>query len=207
VKRHWLRYGLLLVLFLPLPVRAASGKVERIGPFVGQASDSVVRLLDPAGYRVTLADGTLACEVWFRKQVPGLVSSTFVGVLSFPAASSDFRGQAIKAGHYTLRYAQMPGDGDHLGAAPTSDFLLLSPLAEDLDPGAELSFEKLTKMSARASGTNHPAPLNLADVSGQKAFPALAGNEYGHEVFFANLKKASGTDLPIGLVVRGRTDH
>jgi hypothetical protein len=190
-----------------MPAGAAGGKVERIGAFVGQAPASVGPLLDPAGYRVTLADGTLACEVWFRKQVPGLLSSTFVGVLSFPAPSSDFRGQAIQAGTYTLRYAQMPGDGNHLGAAPTSDFLLLLPLAEDLDPGADLAFEKLTKMSARASGSNHPAALNLADVSGQKAFPALAANEYGHEVFFVNLKKAGGTDVPIGLVVKGRTDH
>jgi hypothetical protein len=207
VRIHRLLYGLLFVPFLALPARGASGKVEGIGPFTGPAPASVKQALDPAGYRVTLADGTVACEVWLSRQGSGLSPSAFVGVLSFPAPSSDFRGQAIKAGSYTLRYAQMPGDGNHLGAAPTSDFLLLSPLAADTDAGASFTFEKLAKMSALASGSNHPAPLNLADTSGQKAFPAVAGNEYGYEVFFVKLRGAGGAEVPIGLVVKGRTDH
>ncbi|HKC11765.1 MAG TPA: hypothetical protein VKI41_07000 [Vicinamibacteria bacterium] len=207
MRAQRLLFAFLFALTLAAPVRGASGKVEAIGPFTGPASASVKQALDPAGYRVRLADGTVACEVWFSGRGAGLSPSAFVGVLSFPAPASDFRGQAIKAGSYTLRYAQMPGDGNHLGAAPTTDFLLLSPLAVDTDAGASFSFEKLTKMSALASGTNHPAPLNLADPSGQKAFPAVAGNEYGHEVFFVKLKAAGGGDVAIGLVVKGSTDH
>ena len=71
---------------------------------------------------MALADGSVACEIWFRKDGPGLQPSALVGVLTFPKNTTDFRGQAIKAGSYTLRYAQMPSDGNHLGAAPTTDF-------------------------------------------------------------------------------------
>jgi hypothetical protein len=201
------KYGLFLALSLALTAQASPPGAEAIGPFAGSAPAAVSEALTPTGYRVTLGDGTMACEIWFRREIRALNPSIFVGVVSFSTARSDFRGQAIKAGSYTLRYAQMPSDGNHLGAAPTTDFLLLAPLAEDTDPAADYSFEKLTKLSARASGTNHPAPLNLAEVSGQSQFPAVVKNEYGHEVFFVKLKKAGGGDLPIGLVVKGRTDH
>jgi hypothetical protein len=49
----------------------------------------------------------------------------------------------------------MPSDGDHLGAAPTSTFLLLSPAAADTRPADDLTFKGVTKMSAKTNGTNH----------------------------------------------------
>ena len=39
--------------------------------------------------------------------------------------SSDIRGKVVKPGVYTLRYALQPQNGDHLGAAPNREFLLL----------------------------------------------------------------------------------
>jgi hypothetical protein len=186
---------------------AAAGKVEKIGAFTGTAPDWVKGALDAQGYRVTLSSGTVAADVWFRKDLAGLKPSAFVGVVTFPAHTSDFRGQTVRAGTYTLRYAEMPSDGDHLGAAPTSTFLLLSPVAEDTAPADDLTFKQVTKMSAKTVGGNHPSPLNLADVSGQKEFPAVATNPLGHEVFYLKLKTAAGSDLPIGLVLKGRTEH
>ncbi len=184
----------------------ADGKAETIGAFGGPASASVKSALEGAGYRVTLADGSVACEIWFRKDGPGLQPSALVGVLTFPKNTTDFRGQAVKAGSYTLRYAQMPGDGNHLGAAPTTDFLLLVPLADDQDAAAQPDFGGLMAMSGKTAGLNHPAPLNLAATSDRGNDPAVAKNEYGHEVFYVKVKTAKG-DLPIGLVVKGQTDH
>jgi len=184
----------------------ADGKVESIGGFSGPASASIKDALEGSGYRVMLADGNVACEVWFLEAAPGLEPSALIGVLTFPKDAKDFRGQAIKAGSYTLRYATMPADGNHLGAAPTSDFLLLSPLAEDTDAAARPDFAALAGMSAKAAGLNHPAPLNLAAVGERKDYPAVAKNEYGHEVFYVKLETATG-ELPIGLVVKGQTDH
>ena len=186
---------------------AAAGKVETIGAFAGAAPDWVKAALEPQGYRVSLSDGTVANEVWFRKDFPGLNTGAFAGVITFPKDGKDFRGQDVRAGSYTLRYAKMPEDGDHLGASPTPAFLLLTPAEDDAEPGDDLTFKEVTKLSAKTAGTNHPSPMNLADLSSQKEFPAVAGNNMGHEVFYVKLKAAGGTELPIGLVVKGRTEH
>jgi hypothetical protein len=198
--------ALAVALALALPA-AAGGKAERIGAFSGGAPDWIKPLLEPQGYRVARSDGSVVGDVWFRKNVPALKVSTFVGVITFPAEFSDFRAQKVKAGTYTMRFAEMPSDGDHLGAAPSNTFLLLSPVAEDTEAGDDLTFKEVTKMSAKTTGTNHPSPMWLSDVSAQKDFPAVATNSYGHEVFFVKLKQAGGAELPIGFVVKGRTEH
>ena len=186
---------------------SATGKVENIGAFAGAAPDWVKAALEPTGYRVTLSDGTIANEVWFRKDFPGLNTGALVGVITFPKDGKDFRGQDVKAGSYTLRHAKIPEDGDHLGASPTPTFVLLISVAEDAEPGDNLTFRRVTRLSAKTSGTNHPSPMNLADTSAQKEFPAVAGNSMGHEVFFVKLKTTAGVEVPIGLVVKGRTEH
>ena len=183
----------------------ADGNVETIGAFTGPASPSVQGVLQPSGYRVTL-DGSVVAEVWLRKDAPGLVPSALVGVVTFPKDTSDFRGQAVKAGSYTMRYAQMPSDGNHLGAAPTTDFLLLSPLADDTDAAAQPDSAALTKMSAKTVGLNHPAGLNLAAGGEPEKYPAVATNEDGHEVLHVKLETAKGGQ-PIALVVKGQTGH
>ena len=130
---------LFCLMSVSLVCAAQNGKVEAIalppGPDLPQ---SVRQVLEPKGYRVALDDGSVACELWLRKSVPSqpkkdvqgaihteLGESTLVGVLHFPQASTDYRGQAIPAGFYTLRYELLPNDGNHLGAAPNRDFLLL----------------------------------------------------------------------------------
>ena len=189
----------------PAPEARAAGTVERIGPATGPVSDAVKQAIDPQGYHVTLSDGSV--DIWLRNELPGLDPYAFVGVITFAAPRGDFRGQTIKAGTYTLRYAKMPGDGNHMGAAPTMDFLLLLRPGDDPDPAANPTWEKLTEASKNAALTNHPAPLNLADVSAQKDYPAVATNSLGHEVFFVKLKTAGGAERPIGIVLKGRTDH
>src|SRR5262245_56562092 len=82
----------------------AQGKVEATSAFKGPgASASVMGALEPSGYRVVLADGTPACEIWLRKDLPSLAPSVLVGVISLPKTTNDFRGQTVKAGAYTLR--------------------------------------------------------------------------------------------------------
>ena len=142
----------------------------------------------------------MANEVWLRKDFPGLNTGALVGVITFPKDGKDFRGQDVKAGSYTLRYAKIPEDGDHLGASPTPTFVLLVPVADDAEP-RDLTFKELAKLSAKTSRANHPSPMNLADTSAQKEFPAVAGNSMGHEVFFVKLKTTArrrGADRPRG---------
>jgi hypothetical protein len=60
----------LLLLTISLTVFADSGKVEAIGAFTDPgASESLKKALEPKGYRVSLADGTVLCEIWLRSAV------------------------------------------------------------------------------------------------------------------------------------------
>ena len=195
---------------------AQNGKVENIGPLTDKSvPDAVRQVLDSKGYHVTLDDGSVACELWLRAIVPAqpkkdvqgalynrLAESTMVGVLHFPQASTDYRGQPISAGFYSLRYELIPDDGNHLGAAPNRDFLLLIPVGSDADPNAALKFQELVSLSRKATGTKHPGPLSLAQPESGTA-AAVSKDDEDHWIFSAAIKLASGEDLPIALVVKG----
>jgi hypothetical protein len=122
------------------------------------------------------------CEIWLAKQWPARADFTptsevqypfqvgeLVGVVRFRRKASDFREREIPAGVYTLRYAQQPVDGNHVGTSPTRDFLCLVGAEKDRTPG-QLDGETLVKLSAEASESNHPALLCL-----QSAQPAKDG--------------------------------
>jgi hypothetical protein len=193
---------------------AQAGKVETIGSPTGTSiPDSVKNVLDTTGHRVLLGDGSIACDVWLQKAVPvqakkdvpdviypELGESTFVGVISFPHPATDYRGQAIQPGAYTLRYELIPEDGNHLGVAPNRDFLLLIPVSADADPSATFKFDELVSLSRKASGTRHPAPLSLVQPGGGNS---VSKDEEEHWIFSTTLKLASGKDLPFALVVKG----
>jgi hypothetical protein len=203
------------VLGLCVTALAQTGKVETVGP----PSDSsipapVVKILDSQGQRLKLADGSTICDIWLRKSVPAqakkqseallypeLSESTLVGVILFPQATADFRGQRIPAGNYTLRYELIPDDGNHLGVSPSRDFLLLVPAALDPDPAAAFKFDELVQMSRKATGTNHPGPLSLTQASGSTT--ALTRDADDHWIFSGALKLDSGKELPFALVVKG----
>ncbi|HKS41414.1 MAG TPA: hypothetical protein VJX74_12445, partial [Blastocatellia bacterium] len=166
-------------------------------------------------------DGGVVCEIWLRAGVPagnksetagavytGLAESALVGVINFPKATNDFRGQAIKAGTYTLRYALHPTDGNHMGISPVRDFLVMIPLSVDQDAGAVYKFEELVKMSAKVSGTNHPAVTSLVmPEDAGVSVPSITGNEHGHLIFSAKLKTQAGADMPIAIIVKGRAEQ
>jgi hypothetical protein len=203
-------------LFLTLAVvsSALAAKVEPIQrPKDSPVPDAVWSVLDPNGYRVTLDDGTV-CEIWLRKDIPTsgkkegeganfpeLAPSTMLGVLSFPKSGSDFRGQAIPAGFYTLRYELLPNDANHLGVSPNRDFALLIPIAADPDPKAEFKYPDLVALSRKAANTQHPAPLSIVQAGEQ--MPGVARDDQDHWIFSAKLRFVSGEEIPFGLIVKG----
>jgi hypothetical protein len=199
--------------------RAADNKLEQIGACSDAgASEAVKKALDSNGWRVSLADGAY-CEIWLRAALPpgkteqsGAVYTTFgesalIGVISFSRATTDFRGQGVKAGTYTLRYALHPADGNHLGISPIRDFLALVPVAMDPNPDAQFKFEELMKMSTKSTGTNHPGVLSLVQPPAAPGAPRVESNESNHVVFYAALKGASGTAMPIAFVIKGRAEQ
>lgn len=207
------KFSFVLVLLLATAALAAP-KLETIGACADPAvPDAVKKALATQGYKVTLDNGdTLslwpAAEV---KQAPKgrddviyqLVPSQFLGVIHFDKNTKDYRGNAIQAGTYNLRYEIQPSDGDHLGTAPTVDFLLLVPTAADTDPAATYNFDQMVGLSRQVTGKKHPAPFNLVPPDA-KQYPSVFTDDEAHTILAFQVKSQSG-EMPFALVVNGTT--
>ena len=196
---------------------AQAGKVEAPGGALNDPAvpESIRLSLAPKGYRVLPDINSPVIEIWYRKEVPAqpknpssdaiydrLAESTLLGVIHFSKPAQDYRDQTVPAGFYTLRYALMPNDGNHLGVAPSRDFLLLIPVSADPGPDKLLKFQELVALSRQASGTKHPSPLSLVQPEGG-ATPATSKDDEGHVIFTAQVHLSSGEEMPLALVVKG----
>jgi len=160
--------------------------LEKAGAPPSEVAPAIREALNPEGARVVAPNGKPFCEVWLLRKVPSGPKTTeenvslptiphgaLVGVLRFPGQGADRRGQVIKPGVYTLRFAYYPVDGAHQGVAPQRDFLKLIPAAKDTDLKATNSYEQLVKMSNEASGTSHPAVLSIWKHEGAPGPPSV----------------------------------
>ncbi|MBI2689189.1 MAG: hypothetical protein HYX27_23035 [Acidobacteria bacterium] len=138
-----------------------------------ELADSVKSLLEKQGVKV-LKDGKPLSEIWFRAELPpakpsteanltmpGVPHGSLLGVIKVEQAYSDRRGQTFKPGLYTMRYSYYPENGDHQGAAPQRDFLLLSAAAADTDGAATPVFKELVEQSKKVSNTPHPCVFSI----------------------------------------------
>ena len=213
------RLGLILGMQFCLALSAfgqGSYKADAIGAAPADVPSALQSALDSQGARVTADGGAILCEVWLSKALPtspnpntspdvlygSLPQGAFVGVLHFPKDTTDFRSQSIKAGYYTLRFALIPQDGNHMGVNPSRDAFVLSPLAADSDPSKDLKLEDLEKLSQHASGTPHPGFLVGAAVIGE-TFPSVAKDDSGNWVLQLKGHQGSG-DLPLAFTVVGK---
>jgi hypothetical protein len=148
-------------------------KADKAGPPPAEVAPGIVSVLNEAGFQIT-HNGAPYCEVWFRTKLPSGPASheqnvtlpnvpvgALLGLIRFDGHGLDRRGQTIQPGAYTLRYGIMPMNGNHEGAAPQRDFLLMTPVAEDRDANALPNFDALVAMSRKASHTPHPAVLSF----------------------------------------------
>jgi hypothetical protein len=160
-------------------------KLEPAGPPPDGVPAAIAGTLQKEGSKIVAGNGAAFCEVWFRSTAPSgpksaedgvtlptIPQGALIGVLRFPGRGADRRGQNIKAGTYTLRYALQPVNGDHQGVAPQRDFLVMVPVADDPGPDAKPGVEDLMKLTRKASGTPHPAVLSMSASSNAK-FPEL----------------------------------
>lgn len=206
-----------LLLFSMAALGQGNYKVESVAaPAASDVPKALLDVLDAQGARVVGDQGAL-CETWLRKgialgQAAGglgdilygqLGVGAVVGVLHFPGAATDFRGQPIKPGYYVLRHALIPQDGAHMGAYATRDALLLSPVAADTDIGKDLNFADMVKLSRLASGTPHPAFLVMSAVSDGATFPSIVKDDLGHWNLQLKVTGQSG-ELPIGITLVGK---
>jgi hypothetical protein len=212
--------GLFLGIFLVSTSLARSQGSYKLETAPLSASSEVPKplqsALQPQGQRLVDAKGAPVSEIWFSKSVPaqaggnsggdvlysGLSMGEFVGIMHFPKAGSDFRGQSIKPGYYIMRYALIPQDGNHMGVSPNRDFVLLTPVSADADPAKAVGFNDLVKLSKQASGTNHPAVISLAAATAQN-FPSVGQDDQGHWMLQVKLPTSSG-ELPFALILVGQ---
>jgi hypothetical protein len=200
-------------------VEANNGyKLETIGALAdAKVAEAVRGVLSDKGLKIVATkDGKTVCEIWLRKEVPvtggsvdgatfgQIPESALIGVINFPANTSDFRGQGIKAGFYTLRFGLSLQDGNHLGVSPARDFFILGNVAEDTDP-KDLPAAEAIKLSRNASGAGHPSPWALTYPTSEKDLPRIVVNEHEHAILEVALKTKSGV-LAIGLIVVGKTE-
>ena len=184
-----------------------------------EVHEAIRKVLAERCVQMLNAKGDILAEVWLRNDVPtnateaqiknGLTyaevpESTVLGVIRFPKQIADYRKQKIPAGVYTMRLANQPMDGDHMGTAPYSEFVLLSPAAEDKKPDP-IEAKKLQEMSGKTTG-GHPGVLLLFPGKGAEATPRLEQKEENHWILLLLLDAKSGdmkTTLPLGLTLIG----
>lgn len=204
----------LAALLLSPQLFAADASVQRTGALSDSGvSDELKKTVEDKGYRVLLDEGWTA-EFWFAralatagKESPGalypeLANGEFVAVVHFTRGSSDYRGQPIPPGFYTLRYQYLPQDANHMGVSPNPDFLLAIPVAADANPGETLPFKRLVNLSAKASGTAHPAVIAMATA----ATPAsVSKDDQGMTILTVEVPAAPpGKTEKLGIVLKGQ---
>lgn len=147
-------------------------------PPTKEVAPEIAAQLAADGFQVVEGEKKIICEIWPTKAwsakegfeasdsvLYGIEPGTLVGVLRFPRGGADFRGQEIPGGVYTLRYANQPVDGNHVGTFPTRDFLVMIPARVDKSTKA-IADAELFKASMQSGETTHPAIMPLVKPEG-----------------------------------------
>jgi len=200
---------LLVIVSVALPFYSElSAQITRIGAFNAAGASDQQKAAAADGYHVAL-DQNWSADFWFAKELkttsrdsanslyPELANSEFIGIIKLPEGMSDYRGQAIPAGTYTLRYQLIPQDANHLGVSPHPDFLLALPLASDADPEQSYAYKRLVALSRKTTGS-HPAVIAL-----DTAREAETLTKDGQTVIFTVAIPSSGGKEKIGIVIKG----
>lgn len=179
-----------------------------------ELADSVKGLLEKQGVKIS-KDGKPLSEIWFRAAAPAPKPTTeanltmpnvphgsLLAVIKVEQTYSDRRGQTFKPGIYTMRYSYYPENGDHQGAAPQRDFLLLSHAATDTDGAATPAFKELVEQSKKVSSTPHPAVFSIWKED-PKVFKEGSLEKLGEHDWVLMHKIGA---VPVSLIVAGKVE-
>jgi len=180
-----------------------------------ELAEPVASLLASGGPRVTINQKTI--DFWFVKSLPlksgssdvawsAVDEGTLVGAVKVSANHTDIRGKTLKAGVYTLRFALQPQNGDHLGASPYREFLLLGPASADRSTDA-LGHDATVDLAKQAIGTSHPAAWSIDPPAATAAPLSIQKNDIGLTSVIVSVPASrDGKDvgaLKFGIVVAG----
>jgi len=213
--------ALLVVAVLPLHAADSPYTIKTVDKTATpkEVQEPIRKLLGERCVQMLDAKGDVLAELWFRKDLPAkatdaqikngltyreIPETTLFGVVRFPKQTTDYRKQKIPAGVYTLRLANQPMDGDHMGTAPFSEFLLMSPAAEDKKPDT-MEPKALQELSGKTTN-GHPGVMLLFPGKGAKAEAKLEKKEENHWILLLLQEVKVGdkkATLPIGLTLIG----
>lgn len=198
----------------------AESKLEAVAALPEGLSKEIAAVIDAKGQKVVGKEGAV-CSVWLVKEVPmktnfkptlnvkyPFAPGELIGVLQVQAKSkyTDFRGQEIKPGVFTLRYGQQPEDGNHVGTSDLADFLLAIPASVDTDPNPIAAFKALSERSAKTAGSTHPAIFSLLPGEKPVEKPTLTHDgDKDHTMLSAVLSAKGGTKIALRMVVIGKS--
>jgi hypothetical protein len=196
------------------------GTVSAVDKQPAGLSDKVAAAIASSGQQVTI-EGVAVCTIWLAKDLPvkadfkptlnvkyPFTPGQLIGAFEVQKKSefTDFRGQDVAAGVYTLRYAQQPVDGNHVGTSELHDFLLAIPAKTDTDPAPLKNLEELHKRSATTAGANHPAIYSLLPAE-ETAKAAVLEHDGDKEYWIVTVVgKSGGKPLPLKLIVIGKSE-
>ena len=179
-----------------------------------ELADSIKSLLEKQGVKIS-KDGKPLSEIWFLAALPAPKPTTeanltmpnvphgsLMAVIKVEQIYSDRRGQTFKPGLYTMRYSYYPENGDHQGAAPQRDFLLLSHAATDTDGAATPVFKDLVEQSKKVSSTPHPAVFSIWKED-PKFFKEGSLEKVG-ESDWVLMRKIGA--VPVSLIIAGKVE-
>jgi hypothetical protein len=219
----------LCLIFVPVLCQSsralADQKVETLKEAPAGLSADVAAAISESGSRIS-EGGKVICDVWLAREIPlkpkfksslrikyPFQIGQLIGVIRFPEGSkpNDFRGQALKAGTYTLRYGLQPDDGNHLGTSEIRDFLVGCPPKTDTNPKRIEEIKDLFKLSATAAGSTHPAIFLLFPPPDKPYEDASVkhDDEKNLLIFQANANGKDGDKavaVPVSVVTVGKTD-
>ncbi len=185
----------------------------------------IAGMIDKAGYRISNPKGPV-CSVWLVKNVPirdkfkpslsnlyPFTNGQLIGLLQVHSKTgyTDFRGQELKPGVYTLRYGLQPEDGNHVGTSDTADFLLALPARIDQDPKPIFGPQDLSTKSAKSAGAAHPAIFSMVTPKGTIKTASVSHDE-DHDFWILNIPAAARTKtrsakVDLRFIAIGRTSE
>lgn len=204
-----------LVSVLAAPSASTQLKAEpRTDPPPADVTGALRSRLSSAGQVVTGGPATL--EFWWVESLPvddgaapgwsRVAEGSFIGVVRVAGSFKEIRGKTVKPGVYTLRLGLQPQNGDHLGASPYREYLLLSPAAADTDPNP-LGFDGAVALAKQTTGTSHPGALSLDPPVSTAAVLSAYTTEPDLQGVTFEVATAPKGSLRFGLILVGLIEH
>jgi hypothetical protein len=187
-------------------------------PIPAGVAPPVAQKLAPGGTRVNA--GTVTVSFWFVSALPlktgnaapswvDVEEGSLIGLVMLDKDVRDIRGKVVRAATYTLRYGIQPANSDHLGVSPYRDFLLLSPVAEDLDP-APRGHDGTVDLSKHTIGGSHPAVWSIDPPAATDALSSTHTTDLGHKAVIVEVpttREGNGSGpLRFGIVLIGKIE-